>query len=322
MRAFALSGPGATPAMIDVPEPTVADGIVLQLTYAGANPVDYKRLEKLGPASSYPVVLGQDFAGIVTAVPADVSELRPGDRVFGLTAARGAYAEMTAVRPGVQAEPIARVPDGLDLRRAAGLPTSALTALACVNTLRVTNGTRLLILGAAGAVGGYALQMAHAAGAHVVGTVRGGGADDARAFGASEVYDAKDGDPRAAIRQLHPDRFDAILDLVSGAADFPRNIDLLSPGGRIVTTLHVADVTAFAARGMHAVNINLADTPESSRAGLERVANLAVLGVIDVRIGAEFAFDDVASMFQDLRAGNVKGKAILDVRVPAASKSL
>jgi NADPH2:quinone reductase len=321
MRAFALSGPGATPAIIDLAEPTVADGIVVQVTYAGANPVDYKRLEKLGPSSTYPVVLGQDFAGIVTAVPPDVTGLQPGDRAFGLTAARGAYAEFTAIRPGVQAEPIARVPDGLDLRRAAGLPTSALTALACINTLRVTNGTRLLILGAAGAVGGYALQMAHAAGARVVGTVRGVGADDARAFGASEVYDSKDGDPRAAIRQLHPGGFDAILDLVSGVADFARNIDLLSAGGRVVTTLHVADVDAFAARGLQAVNINLADTPESSRAGLERVANLAVLGVIDVRIGEEFAFDDVAAMWHDLRVGNVKGKAILDVRVPAASQS-
>ncbi|MGD0474988.1 MAG: NADP-dependent oxidoreductase [Candidatus Velthaea sp.] len=313
MRAFALTGPGAAPAMIDVPEPTVADGIVVRVTYAGANPVDYKKLDRLGPTASYPVIVGQDFAGVVTAVPADEKDFRPGDRIFGTAAQRGAYAEMTAVRPDSYGEPIARVPDGLSLRTAAGLPTSALAALGCVDALLVKTGTRLLILGAAGAVGGFALQMAHSRGAHVIGTVRGTGADDARSLGATEVYDSTDEDPRATIHQAHPEGFDAILDLVSGKADFARDIDLLSAGGRVASTIGAADIPAFAARGMHAVNFVVADAPESSRSGLERVAVLALDNVIDVRIGEEFAFDEAATMFHDLRAGTLRGKALLDV---------
>ena len=231
----------------------------------------------------------------MTAVPADEKDFQPGDRIFGTAARHGAYAEMTAVRPGSYGEPIARVPDGLSLRTAAGLPTSALAALGCFDALLVKDGTQLLILGAAGAVGGFALQMAHSRG------------------GAAEVYDSTDEDLRAKIHQAHPEGFGAILDLVSGKADFARDIDLLSAGGRVVSTIGAADIPAFAARGMHADNFVLADTPESSRSGLERVAALALDHIIDVRIGEEFAFDEVATMFRDLRAGMIKGKAVLDV---------
>jgi NADPH:quinone reductase-like Zn-dependent oxidoreductase len=313
MRAFAVTGPGAAPAIINVPEPTIADGIVVRVAYAGANPVDYKKLERPAAGLSYPVVVGQDFAGVVVSVPADESTLKPGDRVFGTAALHGGYAEITAVDLRSHGDVIALIPDGLSPQRAAGLPTSALAALACVDALQVKSGTQLLVLGAAGAVGGYALQMSHARGAHIVGTVRGVGADDARALGAAEVYDSTGGDPRAAIRQAHPDGFDAVLDLVSSKTDFARNIDLLSAGGRVVSTIGAADIPAFTAKGMHAVNLVVANTPDFSRSGLERVAALAVDNVIDVRIGEELGFDQVATLFHDLKAGTGKGKAILDV---------
>ena len=313
MRAFAVPSAGAEPVLIDLPEPSVADGIVVAVSYAGANPIDYKKLERLGPDARYPIVVGQDFAGLVTAVPPGEGEFHPGDRVFGTAPRHGAYAEVTAVRLG-WGEALARVPEGLSMRHAAGLPTSALTALACIDALHVTSGSRVLILGAAGAVGGYALQMAHARGAHLIGTVRGTGADDARRLGASEVFDSTAGDPRAAIRQAHPDGFDAVLDLVSNKNDFGGNADLLAAGGRAVSTIGAADIPAFAARGMTATNLVVADSPDFSPAGFARVAALAVEGVIEVRIGAEYTFDDVASMYRDLRAGNVQGKAILDVR--------
>ena len=313
MRAYAVPRFKETPTILTLPDPTPPDGVVVRVTHAGVNPVDYKRLDALGADAPYPVVVGQDFAGVVVAVPADEHDLKPGDRLFGIARSHGAYAEMTAIPPHVHAEPIARIPDGLGDAEAAGLPTPALTALAALEVLGVRDGTRLLVLGAAGAVGGYALQMARARGAHVAGTVR-GDTEDARELGAQEVYDATNADPRPAIRDAHPNGFDAILDLVSSKDQILADADLLRPGGHVVSTIGAANPDGFDARGMHATNLVMAETPQSSRAGLETVAKMVVDRTLTVRISEDLELADAAVVLHDVRTGGISGKAILHRR--------
>ena len=173
MRAFAVRSFGEAPAIHDLPIPAVDGAFLIRVRYAGVNPIDYKLLERLTATSTYPFVVGIDFAGVVERVPKGERELRAGDRIFGTARTHGAYAEYTAVAPSVKTEPLARIPDDVTDEQAAALPIPAITALGSLELLGVTADQRLLVMGATGGVDGYAVQMARSRGVHVIATVRG-----------------------------------------------------------------------------------------------------------------------------------------------------
>jgi len=83
MRAFAVRSFGEAPAIHDLPIPAVDGAFLIRVRYAGVNPIDYKLLERLTATSTYPFVVGIDFAGVVERVPKGERELRAGDRIFG-----------------------------------------------------------------------------------------------------------------------------------------------------------------------------------------------------------------------------------------------
>ena len=220
-------------------------------TFITFYPIDYKLLEKLTATSTYPFVMGVDFAGVVERVPTGERDLRSGDRVFGMARTHGAYAEYTAVAPGVKTVPLARIPDGVTDEQAAALRVAAKLRsgrLSCWNQ-------RLVVMGATGAVGGYAVQMARSRGAHVIATVR-GDADEARRLGAEEVYDTKAVEVLDALRASHPDGVDAILDLVNDSDAIRRDAEILRSGGSLVSTIYAADEGWFAERQTTAHNIS------------------------------------------------------------------
>src|ERR1700684_2554528 len=107
MRAFAVRSFGESPGIYDLPIPAEDGAFLVRVRYAGVNPIDYKLLERLTATSTYPFVMGIDFAGVVERVPAGARDLPAGDRVFGMARTHGAYAEYTAVGPGVKAEALA-----------------------------------------------------------------------------------------------------------------------------------------------------------------------------------------------------------------------
>ena len=145
--------------------------MLIRVRFAGVNPLDNDLLGRLAATSSYLFVVGIDFAGVAERVPAGVHGLRDGDRVFGMARTHGSYAEYTAVNPAAAMEPLARIPDGVADDQAAALPIPAVTALRTVDVLEVTAGQHLVVMGATGGVGGYAVQMASSRGAHVIATV-------------------------------------------------------------------------------------------------------------------------------------------------------
>ncbi len=310
MRAFAVRSFGASPAILDLPVPATDGAIVVRVSYAGVNPLDYKLIEQLGPASTYPYVVGVDFAGVVERVPPAESDLRAGDRVFGTARTHGTYAEYTAVAPDATSGPFARTPDGVSDEQAAALPTSGLTALGALELLGVSAGQRLVVMGATGGVGGYALQIALARGAHVVATVR-GDADEARRLGADEVYDTNAVDVVDSIRAAYPDGVDAILDLVNGGSAFGRDAELVKPGGSIVSTIHSADVDFFAERHITAHNITPGSNPASTPQGLTELTRLLVDGAIAARIGSTVGLDGAGGTLDKLRSGELHGKAVI-----------
>jgi NADPH2:quinone reductase len=294
----------------DIPEPPLQAGAVLvRIAVAGVNPIDWKVREGQAGERTFPLVLGQDFAGAVERTGAGVEALKPGDRVFGFAREFGAFAERTLVPAG---SPMSRIPDALGDDRAAALPTPALTALASLAALDVKPGSSLLIIGAAGAVGGAALQIAHHRGARVTAFVRPQQESDVRAFGADVVI-ASDQDARGAIRATTQEPFEAVLDLVSDAGKLKENAILVRPGGGLVTTIHVADGAWFSERGITATNIVLMDTPEYGVRGLDELAKMVVNGSLVVPVAGEKNLAEASELLDGMRAGQVSGKYVLRI---------
>jgi NADPH:quinone reductase-like Zn-dependent oxidoreductase len=313
MRAIVVDNFGERGTLRELPDPQPGpDEILVRVTAAGVNPVDWKIRDGLsGQQRAFPLVLGQDFAGVVERTGANVERLRAGQRVFGVARAHGSYAEKTVVPTIVQEQPVAAIPDGLSDELAAALPTPALTALAAIEWLGAGAGTTLLIAGVAGSVGGHAARIASARGARVIGTIRGGSPDEARALGAAEVIDASAGDPFAQVKQAHPDGLDLVLDLVNDRETVKKNADIMKPGGKLVSTIHVADEAFFTQRGIRALNIVMNQTPQSSPQGLETVARLVLDGTLRVRIAQESPLAEAVDVLDAVKAGKVRGKAIL-----------
>ena len=310
MRAFAVRSFGEAPAIHDLPVPTAGGAFLLRVAYAGVNPLDNNNLARLTSSSAYPYVLGIDFAGVVERVPAGGNELHVGARVFGMARTHGAYAEYTAVSPGAKSEPLALIPNGVSDDAAAALPTAAVTALRTVELLGVTAGQRLVVMGATGGVGGYAVQMALSRGAHVIATVR-GDVGEARRLGAEEVYDSQAGDVADALHAAHPAGVDAVLDLVSGPEAIRRDAEFIKPGGRLVSTIFAADETWFADRQITAHNSASSANPLLSPQGLTEVAGMLADGTITARIRSTVELDGAGQILDKLRNGGLRGKAVI-----------
>src|SRR5580692_5895571 len=316
MRAFAVKSFGEPASVQNLPVPAADEAVLVRVRFAGVDPLDNNLLGRLNADSSYPFVVGIDFAGVAERVPAGDHGLRVGDRVFGMARTHGSYAEHTAAAPGATLEPVARIPDGVTDDQAAALPIPATTALRTIDLLEVTAGQHVVVMGATGGVGGYAVQMARARGAHVIATVR-GDPDEARRLGAEEVYDTNDGDVFAAVHAAHPDGVDSAFDLVDGADTIRRVAEFLKPGGSLVSTRYAADEKWFAERRITAHNISSMTNALSSTKGLSELARMLVDGTITARIGTTVGLDGAGSVLDQLRRGKVQGKAIIRISPPA-----
>jgi NADPH:quinone reductase-like Zn-dependent oxidoreductase len=310
MRAFAVRNFGEAPALYDAPIPSADSAFLIRVKYAGVNPLDNILVERLSATSKYPFVLGIDFAGVVERAPEGELSLRTGARIFGMARKHGSYAEYTAVAPGVKTEPLARIPDGVTDEQAAALPIAAITALRSLELLGVAPGQRLVVMGATGGVGGYAVQMARARGVHVIATVR-GDVDEARRIGADEVYDIKAAEAFDALRAAHPDGVDAVLDLVNGSDAIRRDAEILKSGGGLVSTRYAADDEWFDERQITAFNIASTTNPLSSPQGLTKVAHMLADDTITARIRAIIQPDQIGEMREKLRHGGVNGKVVI-----------
>ncbi|MBW0274722.1 NADPH:quinone reductase [Nocardia sp. MH4] len=168
-----------------------------------------------GPAQPIP---GGDFAGVVEAVGAGVTDLRPGEEVYGESIS-GAFAEYLAVDRSV----VAAKPAGLSFAEAAAVPLAANTALTCLR--HVAAGDRVLIIGASGGVGTFAVQLALAAGAEVTGVCSTRNVELIRGLGAARVVDY--------TRDPVPGRYDTVLDL-AGSRRLRELLRLVEPTGTLV----------------------------------------------------------------------------------------
>jgi NADPH:quinone reductase-like Zn-dependent oxidoreductase len=316
MRAFAIGHRGEPVSLRDLPTPVAGpDEVLVRVHAAGVNPVDWKVLDavSLGESRTYPFVVGQDFAGIVERSGPGTTGFSVGDRLFGVARAHGAYAEYTSVPVADKAQPIARIPAGLSDAQAAALPTPGLTALAALEALHVTSGMTVLIVGASGAVGGFAVEMARSRNAHVIGTASSRNHASVESLGAHEVIDYDRVDTVAAVKASHPSGIDAVLDLASPRDAIERMASVLRPGGCIASTIRAVDEGAMADRGLRGVNIAMSRAPQSSSEGLEHLASLAISGTISARVQAEMPLPEAADALGLSKEGKINGKIVLRI---------
>ena len=168
--------------------------------------------------------LGVDFAGTVEAVGPAVTRFKPGDAVFG--GGNGAFAEYLVVREN---RAIEIMPANISFEQAAGVPIAGLTALQALRDHgNLQPGERVLINGASGGVGTFAVQIAKAMGAHVTGVCSGRNADMVRSIGADQVFDYRQQDYTESGQ-----KFDLIVDMVGNHSPL-ENKRVLSDSGRLI----------------------------------------------------------------------------------------
>src|SRR4051794_2685398 len=239
MKAFAITARDTQPAVQDLPQPEPAAGEVLvQVEAASVNGFD------LSIAAGYvwdmiphgfPVVLGRDLVGTVTAVGGGVVSVSVGDRVAGvipgmaLSARNGTFAEYVAV----QADALTTVPSGVDAQQAAVIGLAGVAASDALEAMSIQPGETVLISGATGGVGSIAVQLAAAAGATVISTAQPGQEDEyVRSLGAAHTVDYT-GDIPAAARAIAPQGVDKILHAAGDAAALGST---LKAGGTLAST--------------------------------------------------------------------------------------
>jgi NADPH:quinone reductase-like Zn-dependent oxidoreductase len=311
MRAVTLDGFDTPPALRrDLPEPTPAAGEVLVRVRASAvNPVDAAIAAGAlrGMAEyEFPVILGRDYAGVVEQAGSGVIRYGAGDEVFGFlmhanpTVHAGAWAELIVLP---EEHSIARKPAGVDFEAAGAAPLAGITALAAIDALEVSEGATVLVVGATGGVGSFAVQLAARAGATVIAPALPEDEEYLRGLGVSELVD-RGGEVAPAVRELHPDGVDALLDVVSySPEEFEAYAAALKPGGRAASPIGAAG------DGPGRSNVGGVPTP----ANIERLAALLEAGSLRVPIQAAYALEQAPDALQALGATHTQGK--LGIRV-------
>src|SRR3954462_2691387 len=239
MKAFAITARDTHPTIEDLPTPDPASGeVLIEVEAASVNGFD------LSVAAGYvwdmiphefPVVLGRDLVGTVTAVGDGVENLSVGDRVAGVIPgmALGPRTGTLTEYVAVPANAVTAVPAGVDAQQAAVIGLAGVAAHDALQALDVQAGDPVLVSGATGGVGSIAVQLAAAAGATVIGTARPGEEEeDVRRLGAAPTVDYS-GDIAAAVKAIAPQGVDKVLHAAGDAAALGAT---LKAGGTIAST--------------------------------------------------------------------------------------
>ncbi|MFI8962640.1 NADP-dependent oxidoreductase [Streptomyces sp. NPDC053493] len=288
---------------VERPEPGLNE-VLVRVHAAGVNPVDWKTRASgaLVAWGDVPVV-GWDVSGTVEAVGPGVGIFRPGDEVFGMPLfprQAGGYAEYV-VAP---ARHLAPKPASLTHVEAAALPLAALTAWqALVDAADVRPGERVLVHAAAGGVGHFAVQIAKARGAHVIGTASAAKHDLVRRLGADEVVDYREHRFEDVVSDV-----DVVLDGLGGETA-ERSLKVLRPGGRLVTLPGPDDVPATTPAGVHASWVLV----EPDHLGLREIAALVERGALTPVVDTVLPLSEAPKAHTLGEQGRTTGKIVLTV---------
>ena len=295
-------GPPDVVVVEDVPMPSPGSGEVLvRVMVAGVAAWDAIIREGKSKVSPQPpLTLGSDLSGVVEQVGPGVTDFAPADEVYGVTNPQfcGAQAEFAVAMAGM----IARKPQSLNYVEAASAPVIAVTAWQMLLQYgQATRGQTVMVVGAAGNVGAYAVQMAVDAGIHVVAIAHLADQDLLHSLGVKSIIDSS----KPAFEQDLP-QVDVILDTVGGST-FQRCVAALKPGGKLVTSVSTQPLPAGA----------IFFYAEVTTARLQTLTPLFEAGRITARVGSVLPLSE-ARQAQGMLAGapHKSGKIVLQIGHP------
>lgn len=314
---------GVAVAEIAMPRPG-PDEVLVKVRSASLNPVDWKLAAGVAFAGwSLPHVSALDAAGVIAEVGSDVAGWREGDRVVWHHSlfAGGVCAEYAAVPAHV----IARVPESVSDEAAAAVPCAGYTAYqGLVRKAHVQKGQWVIVQGASGGVGGFAVQIAALHGAHVIALARPEQEARVRTLGAHHVIDYRKPGLREAVHQLTPGGYgaDIMLEVVN-PRDARKSLDLLHYNGQLITVDPLPDLSSTPAytyaASIHEVALGGAygagyrPTQEDfARMGDWFMAQLSA-GHISAMIEHRITMDQVKEYLQRLKAGDIVGKIVVSI---------
>ena len=309
MRAAGVTEFGGPEALqlVDVPDEPLGPGQVrVRVAAATVNPTDtHARAGAYAgrdPVKQPPWVPGMDVAGTVVEVGDGVAHVAVGDQVMAIVVpagAHGGYRE-DIVLPG---DSVVRAPAGVDAVAASTLPMNALTARLALDLLALTPGQVLAVTGAAGAFGGYVVQLAKADGLTVVADASEADEELVRGLGADVVVRRGD-DVAQRIREAYPDGVDGLAD---GSVQDALVLPAIRDGGGLAT---VRGYRGDGQRGIEA-HPTLVRRVAEDRAALDRLRQQAEDGVLTLRVARTFPAEEAAEAHRVLEAGGVRGRLVL-----------
>jgi NADPH:quinone reductase-like Zn-dependent oxidoreductase len=309
MRAVMFDSYGSPQVLTlkEVPSPQTAAGEVLVRVHAaGVNPLDWK--VRAGHVKAWlqhrlPLIPGWDVSGVVEAVGSGVKAFKVGDAVYGMLdfTHNGAYAEYVATGT----RNLAPKPGSIDHVHAAAVPLAALTAWqALFNVARLTLGQTVLIHGAAGGVGHFAVQFAKWKGARVIGTASSGNEGFLRELGADEVIDYRTRPFEEVVHDV-----DVVFDPIGGDTQ-ERSWKVLKKGGVLVATLGISSPEAATEHGVRGEGVMVG--PDNAQ--LTQIATLIDAENVKPAVSAVLPLAEAARAHELSQTGHVRGKIVLKVR--------
>ena len=307
MKAVRIHGYGGIETLIyeDAPMPVAGpDEVLIKITAASVNPVDSKIRDghmKEGLKINFPFILGWDVSGVIEAVGAVVTRFAAGDKVYARadTSRNGSYADYMVVR----AAEVAFAPDSIPLNFAAAIPLAGQTAWAGLfehGNLR--SGQTVLIHGASGGVGVFAVQLARIAKAHVIAVTSTKNVDFVKALGADEVIDYTKHDFSTMVKDVA-----LVFDTIGGETQ-KKSWGVIKKGGLLVSTVG-ADQKAAEQHSVQAKSFMV----NSNGARLQEMSGLVDDNKLKVIIEKEFALKDIKEAHKLSEAGHVRGKIVINV---------
>jgi NADPH:quinone reductase-like Zn-dependent oxidoreductase len=300
MRAVQFSQFGGPDVLevVQLPDPTPGPGqIRVAVRAAGINPIDWKvRRGVMG--GELPQTTGREVAGVVEALGEGVTDVKPGDEVFGFAAGGGGAAELAL------SQDYAPIPPELGFAQAAALPVAIETATRTLDLLGVTAGHTVVVNGAAGAVGSAAVQLALAREARVIGTASEANHEYLRSLGAEATTYGEGLADR--VRGLAPGGVDRALDAAGGGA-LPALVELAGDPRHVVT---IADY-----QGAQATGAAFSGGMGTERAvhALRDIRPLIAAGRFTLPVSETFPLEQIAEGHRISEAGHVRGKLVVVV---------
>jgi len=316
MKAIVIEEFGGSEQLkhVEVPKPEPKDNEVqIQVAYAGVNPVDWKICEgylKDWMPHRFPLILGWDAAGTVSAVGKNVTHLNVGDEVYTYCrkpiVQEGAYAEFLCF----DAEHVVRKPKNISLAQASGVPLVALTAWqALFDFANLKKGDTVLVHAGAGGVGGFGIQFAKSVGATVLTTCSEKNIDYVKQLGADSAIDYTKFDFVEVVKEQFPKGIDIVFDCVGGET-LKKSFDVIRDNGCLVTVVN-KDVEEFESpRGIRTGFVLVTANGKD----LQGIAELIEKGQVVPLKTEELSLDAAIEAHERSRKRHICGKVVLKVR--------